>query len=412
MPALRVLVVEDHETNRIVLENMLAGWGMQVVLAEDGRRALEILSGEVAGLDPRFDLALVDMHMPRLDGLGLAQALQAQGPARRSAGMKMLLLSSVSSPDDARAAQRAGFDRFVAKPVRQAELRQAILGMASVNADPARLTPRLNAQILVIEDNAVNQEVIGQMLRALGCQVQVCSSAVEGLRVLCERRFDLILMDIQMPGMDGVEALNWFRRNRAGRFKFLTPAETPVIAVTANALGGDEERFLELGFDDYLSKPFRQSQLLAMLAKRLRPAAPVESDPGPGIGGGLPPVEGGAADPGVLDAQALARLRELDPSGENQLLERVMKAFETSLERLLPQLQDAQASHDLTGIRHVVHTLKSSSASIGALKLSHICAEIESMVRRDATQGMDGLIAALQAEVVTVVAATRRLLGR
>jgi PleD family two-component response regulator len=132
----------------------------------------------------------------------------------------------------------------------------------------------LNAQILVIEDNAVNQEVIGQMLRALGCQFQVSASALDGLKALCERRFDLVLMDIQMPGMDGVEALNWFRRSRSGRFNFLTPTETPVIAVTANALGGDEERFLELGFDDYLSKPFRQSQLLAMLSKRLRPAAP------------------------------------------------------------------------------------------------------------------------------------------
>jgi len=417
MPALRVLVVEDHETNRTVLDNMLGAWGMQVVLAEDGRRALDILSG-ASSIDPRFDLALVDMNMPRLDGMGLALALQAQGPGRRSAGMKMILLSSVSSPDDARAAQRAGYDRFVAKPVRKAELRQAILGISSARGDASRLTPRLNALILVIEDNAVNQEVIGQMLRSLGCQVQVCASALDGLRALCEKRYDLVLMDIQMPGMDGVEALNWFRRSRSGRFDFLTPPDTPVIAVTANALGGDEERFLELGFDDYLSKPFRQSQLLAMLAKRLRPAAPVDSEGPAGAGRAIPPAvatpapAAAAATDGVLDALALDRLRELDPSGENQLLERVMKAFENSLERLLPQLQDAQASHDLTGIRHVVHTLKSSSASIGALKLSHICAEIEAMVRREATQGMDELIVALQAEVTIVVAATRRLLGR
>jgi PAS domain S-box-containing protein len=415
MPALRVLVVEDHETNRTVLDNMLGAWGMQVVLAEDGRQALAILSGATP-IDPRFDLALVDMHMPRLDGMGLAHALQALGPERPGSGMKMILLSSVSSPDDVRAAHRAGFDRFVAKPVRKAELRQAILGISSHRADATRLTPRLNAQILVIEDNPVNQEVIGQMLRALGCQVQVSASALEGLKALCERRFDLVLMDIQMPGMDGVEALNWFRRSRSGRFNFLTPTETPVIAVTANALGGDEERFLELGFDDYLSKPFRQSQLLAMLSKRLRPAAPVDPDSSPTGGVAAPapavPAAPAAAADGVLDAGALDRLRELDPSGENQLLERVMKAFDTSLERLLPQLQDAQASHDLTGIRHVVHTLKSSSASIGALKMSQICAEIEAMVRREATQGMDDRIVALQAEVVIVVAATRRLLGR
>ena len=166
------------------------------------------------------------------------------------------------------------------------------------------MTPRLNAHILVVEDNAVNQEVIGQMLRALGCRVQMSTGALAGLRAMCEKPFDLVLMDIQMPGMDGVEALNWFRRGSAGRFNFLTSADTPVIAVTANiALGGDEERFLGLGFDDYLSKPFRQSQLLAMLTKHLRPAAPATS--------GDVGAAGGAA-PGALNEPAQAGDAEFD----------------------------------------------------------------------------------------------------
>ncbi len=414
MPRMRVLVVEGNETNRIVLDNMLNAWGMEVVLAEDGRQALEILQGH-SGSNPRFDLALVDMNMPRLDGMGLALALQAAGTQPE---LKLILLSSVSSPDDVRAAHLAGFHRFVPKPVRKAELRQAILGISATISEADRLTPRLNAHILVVEDNVVNQEVIGQMLRSLGCRLQLSSGALAGLRAMCEKQFDLVLMDIQMPGMDGVEALNWFRRGTAGRFNFLTSADTPIIAVTANALGGDEERFRGLGFDDYLSKPFRQSQLLAMLTKHLRTAAPADSGEAGASGssaadrrsepGGL----GAAAiDSGVLDAQALERLRELDPSGENHLMERVVSAFETSLGRLMPQLQDALNGNELGGIRHVAHTLKSSSASIGAMKLSRLCSDVETRARHEQSEGMPEFVAQMQAEVEIVRVALKRILG-
>jgi two-component system sensor histidine kinase/response regulator len=407
MPHLRVLVVEDHETNRIVLENMLSAWGMHVTLAEDGQRALDILHGRTA-IEPRFDLAIVDMHMPRLDGMGFALALKDSGI---HPDMKMLMLSSVSSPDDVQAAHQAGFDRFVPKPVRKAELRQAILGISSDLSDTPRLTPRLDAHILVIEDNVVNQEVIGQMLRVLGCRVQVKSGGLAGLRALCDKRFDLVLMDIQMPGMDGVEALGWFRRDVAGRFSFVTPVDTPVIAVTANALGGDEQRFLGLGFNDYLSKPFRQSQLLAMLSKHLRPAASNES-PSSSAGSASPSVGGVAnATSDVLDEGALDRLRELDPTGENHLMERVVNAFESSIGRLVPQLQEAQRSREISGIRHVAHTLKSSSASIGALKLSKLCAELEAMARAEQTEGIDERIDALLAELPVVRSALKQILG-
>ena len=301
------------------------------------------------------------------------------------------------------------------KPVRKAELRQAILGITASISDAERLTPRLSAHILVVEDNVVNQEVIGQMLRSLGCRVQVSSGALAGLRAMCETRFDLVLMDIQMPGMDGVEALNWFRRGTAGRFNFLTSADTPIIAVTANALGGDEERFLSLGFDDYLSKPFRQSQLLAMLTRHLRPAAPAGSGEAGSTGAAAPVQTASAGGPvdgdGVLDAQALERLRELDPNGENHLMERVVSAFDSSVARLMPQIEEALHSNDLAGVRHVAHTLKSSSASIGAMKLSRMCSDLETRARNQQSDGMAERIAELQSEVEIARTALKRVLG-
>ena len=355
-----------------------------------------------------------------MDGISLAQALRQSG---RHPNLKLILLSSVSSPDDVRRAQDAGFQRFVAKPVRKSELRQAILGVSPLRLDGTVDLPELRRTILVVEDNPVNQEVISHMLRRLGCQIQVAGSALEGLRALCEKRFDLVLMDIQMPGMDGVEALGYFRRGPNGRFAFVNPADTPVVAVTANALDGDEERFLNLGFDDYLSKPFRQSQLLAVLNKRLKPVSttpppigdtPPSSPTSPAAGPAAPGVTQVApaaeATPTALDPQALKRLHDLDPNGDNKLLERVLKAFEASVGRLQPMLLEAHANGDLAGISHVAHTLKSSSASIGAIKLSQMCAEIEMMIRQGSGGDLGPRVENLSVEIDLVVQSLRSLL--
>nr|MBP8190925.1 response regulator [Aquabacterium sp.] len=430
MPSFNVLVVDDNETNRTVLENMLSAWGMRVTLAEDGQDALDLLMAHPKQ-DADFDLALVDMNMPRLDGQGLAEAIKTSG---RYAGLKMVLLSSVSSPDDVRRAQEVGFQRFVPKPLRKGELRQAILGISAELGDAPNEAIRLNKQVLVVEDNAVNQEVCSQMLRRLGCEVKVANSALEGLRRLGEHRYDLVLMDIQMPGMDGIEALNWFRKGSNNRFTFVTPSDTPVIAVTANALEGDEQRFLDQGFDDYLSKPFRQSQLLKVLLEHAGPitqndepvaakvtavvaALEVKEATAPAAAVEAPqPVATNATSQNevsvaaIFDTEALRRLRELDPKGDNKLIERVAKAFETSVGRLQPQLEESIQAQDKAGILHVVHTLKSSSASIGALKLSQQCAEVETMIRRQSGEDLSPRLRDIPPEITRVLAGLRLLL--
>ena len=413
MSALHVLVVDDNETNRCVLDNMLGAWGIKVTLAEDGQVALDILLGKTSH-PAHYDLALVDMRMPRLDGMGLALALREAGV---QADLKMIMLSSASSPDDVRRAHEAGFRRFVPKPIRKSELRQAIQGVAAAPREPGESPADLNRDVLVVEDNQVNQQVIGQMLQNLGCRAHLASGAMEGLRALCEKRFDLVLMDIQMPGMDGTDALRWFRRGGGGRFDFVTPIGTPVVAVTANALAGDEMRLRSLGFDDYLSKPFRRTELQAMLTRHLSPGAPVPSadaplpDAGPAAAPASPaspPIATPAGD--VLDAAALARLRELDPKGANKLLQRVLTAFQTSIGRLIPQVQEAARTQDLAGVRHVAHTLKSSSASIGAVRLAQMCAELEAMIRLDKVEALDSRVKAMCDEVEIVLKALKNLL--
>lgn len=403
MPSLRLLVVEDHETNRAVLENMLGAWGLHVTCAVDGQDALEIIERE-SREGRHFDLALVDMQMPRLNGVQFARVLRDSRPGLPT---KLILLSSVSSPDDVRLAHEVGFQRYLAKPVRKVELRQAILGVSSGPARTSAPAPRYPHRVLVVEDNPVNQEVIQQMLRRLGCQVHIATSGLEGLRSLCEHRFELVLMDIQMPGMDGVETLRWFRRGPGGRFAFVTPSQTPVVAVTANALGGDEERFLDLGFNDYLSKPFRQNQLLAVLARWLPEAeplaamAPEPTAPQPDTS--LPENRMRTPDPNIFDPQAVQRLRDLDPKGENQLLDRLFRTFEASLQRLIPQMVEAHEVRDMATIRLTAHTLKSSCASVGALKLSAQCADIESVIRSGSAEPLDERIVAVREETDRVL---------
>jgi HPt (histidine-containing phosphotransfer) domain-containing protein len=187
-----------------------------------------------------------------------------------------------------------------------------------------------------------------------------------------------------------------------------------VIAVTANALDGDEERFLSLGFNDYLSKPFRQNQLLTMLTKYLRsnPAMADESPSGGAVpsAAGSPVAVGGTVDiHGVLDNAALDRLRELDPSGQNKLMQRVIAAFETSVARMLPQIKQASQNNDRDGMRHVAHTLKSSSASIGALRLSKMCAELEAIIRTHREDDTAPHVVSICAEVEVVLRALRAL---
>ncbi|HZF80739.1 MAG TPA: response regulator, partial [Rubrivivax sp.] len=193
----RVLVVADRKTNRLILENMLGSWGTQVTLASDGHQALDLLRDRHRQ-STGFDVALVDMQMPRLDGLAFARARQQEGLCPQ---MRLIMLSSASSPDDARDAQLAGFQRFLLKPCRRADLRQALLNLASPvhHRELHETAPLLQGSVLVVEDNKVNQEVIGQMLRNMGVRVQMASGAMQGLRLLCEAHFDLVLMDIMMP---------------------------------------------------------------------------------------------------------------------------------------------------------------------------------------------------------------------
>nr|WP_316640367.1 response regulator [uncultured Roseateles sp.] len=411
----RALVVHGHDNSGQILKSQLEQWGYQTSLATAADAALALLRKQQGASQP-FELGV--LALGDSDCLDFMRALGEQG---LRGSTRWLLLSTQADGLFQHRALAAGCHQVLGKPLRREELRLALLGRSKPAAASSKgLRGNLNFRVLVIEDNPVNQEVIGQMLTQLGCQVELSSDALSGLKALCEHEFDLVMMDIQMPGMDGIEALGWFRRGPNARFPFRTPPQTKVAAVTANALGGDEQRLRGLGFDDYLSKPFRQNQLQELLARCLLASGahtgadtvPEESST---LSDGLfamnaphsPP-----ASPITLDAHALDRLRELDPSGNNRLLARVAAAFIGSLDRLMPDLQAARTEvPNLAAIRHVAHTLKSSSASIGALDLSRRCAEIEQLARDGQVEGLEALLDGMQSDVEHVRLALHALLS-
>jgi CheY-like chemotaxis protein len=210
------------------------------------------------------------MKMPGMSGIELARAIKGDASI---AAVRLIMLSSTQSPQEIAAAREAGIETYLNKPVRGAELRRAIaeaLGAARIDAQspaPKLNDRRLAARVLLAEDNAVNEAVAVAMLKGFGCEVEVAKDGREAVAAAHRSRFDVILMDCQMPEMDGFRATRVLRNLEAAH---ASSTRIPIVALTANALDGDRERCLEAGMDDYMSKPFNQAQLWAVLNKWFR----------------------------------------------------------------------------------------------------------------------------------------------
>lgn len=264
-------------------------------------------------------------------------------------------------------------------------------------AEPTAPDAAAPAQMLVAEDNAVQPDRSCRLLRPMGCRATVASGMLPGSNLLSRTQFGLVPIDMQMAGMDAADELRGFCHDPGGARRFIPASDTPMIALSAPGSLGDGERVRELGFDDHLFKPITQSEARPVLSKHQHPLAPaVSTDAAPQarVDASSAPEPGRLA---VLDAAALARLAELDPTGASRLVERVLQAFQTSAARLRQQFDAARRSDDRAAIRMVVHTLKSSSASIGALDLSQLCAQVETAIRLDAHTDLATPLEALDA---------------
>ncbi len=386
----KVLVVDDNRTNRRILDGLLKHWGMNPTSVADAELALaELESARDAGYP--YDLVLTDMHMPKMDGFGLVESIQRR-PNIATATI-MMLTSGGYRGDTARCAE-LGIAAYLLKPVRQSELRQAITCVLATRQRRVEVKPMLTRdsllqeqaaatglRILLAEDNMVNRKVALRLLEKRGHEVVVAANGHEALTALAKTRFDLVLMDVQMPEMDGLEATIELRR-REGK----TRTHTPVIAMTALAMKGDKERCLEAGMDGYLSKPIRPQELDHVLEVCVSQLQKTHED---------------SRTPDSHDCVNQRELLER-VDGDLSFVTELAEIFRREHPAQMRVAQEAAAAGEAEKTRRAIHALKGSLANLAAPQALAIAASAEELARSGDFLGVRRMLARLEDELYRV----------
>ncbi len=366
----RVLVVDDNATNRRIVTAHLDNWGMPSRASESPLEALGwIRTGE------RFDVAILDMHMPEMDGVALAHAIR-QLPAGSS--LPLILFTSLGRREAH--AEDEGFAAYLHKPIKPSQLFDALV---SVVADqPVHVAPRAAARseldpetarrhplrILLAEDNVVNQKVALRLLAQMGYRADVAANGLEAIEAVERQTYDVVLMDVQMPELDGFEASREINRR--------WPAARPrIVAMTANAMQGDRELCVAAGMDDYVAKPIRVEELVAALER-----SPAHRDAAPAPGPAEPPAPAASA----IDRAVFERL--VATTGGPFVAE-LIDTFGEDARELLATLRRTLAATDRDAFRRAAHSLKSTAESLGATGLAALARELEAAARAGSLDG-------------------------
>ncbi len=402
---LRVLVVDEVETSRVGLERHLAAWHVECDGADSADEALERLIDAAREGRP-YDAAILDMELGSASGLLLAAEMKSD-PATRAT--RLILLSPDKLAADPVQRREAGVAYQLIKPARAADLFACLATRPRGQVAPApRFVPpqplradsnrARRRRVLLAEDNPVNVEVAKAMLESLELDVACARNGEEALHMVRDGQVDCVLMDCQMPVMDGFAGTAAIRREEreAGRGRVL-----PIIAITANALQGDREACLAAGMDDYLSKPFTQQELAAVIGRwmALPLAATVHHDDEPPC---LPPASREVIQRDVVNRAALEKIRMLSRERGDALVQKVIATYVDDTPQQLGSLRRAIDEVDTGNVRRIAHTLKSASANVGADALAALCKAMEHLGRADTTEGADSLLTNMEQEFQAV----------
>jgi two-component system sensor histidine kinase/response regulator len=387
---LKVLIVDDNGTNRRILSELLRSWRMRPVDVASGSAALESLSNARQAGDP-FHLALLDGMMPEMDGFQLAEAI------REMPGMcTLLMLSSADQADGSARCRQLGVSAYLTKPVKQSSLFDAIVnclvcvtpnavGAASIGESaqkPSTTTNRRSLRILLAEDSAVNQKLAVSLLKQAGHDVVVVNNGLEAVGAVEREQFDLVLMDVQMPEMDGFDATKQIRQR-----EHVTGRHVPIIAVTAHAMKGDRERCLSAGMDSYISKPIRAAEL----HQRIEEMA--------SSNGGKSPDR---AAPATADEEwdwstALATVQ-----GSEELLREIIEAFLEESPRQVVAMHTALAGSDTALLRRAAHTIKGAVRYFGAQQAFDRALRLETLAHDGELQAAPAAVEKLEEELARI----------
>ena len=409
----RVLIAEANPESRELLELQLTAWRASHVAATSRDGALRRLQ-DAANAGAGFDCMIID-HGFAGDGLTFVAGLRRTKPFPLP---KFVMLAGISALQETGQWMDAGIDAYVDKPIRQRELQDALAKVlqtdeplepfAAASPRPPEDETRFKAHLLVAEDNTVNQELMRGMLDGLGCRLQIAGNGREAVDAVFNLEFDsrhdpyqLILMDCQMPELDGFAATRRIREfeQREARERL------PIIAITANALNGDREHCLAAGMDDYLTKPFTRAQLIEVLQRWL----PLEATVKPAAMGAAP-VASTAAVVSAIDLTALRKIQALQRPGAPDILTKVIALYAEAVPRVLQDMRNAMMTADGELLQRAAHSLKSSSASLGATACAESCHELEALGRSGYIAAAASKIDVLEFELDAALAALRQQL--
>ena len=386
---LRVLVVDDNVASRQSLAAQIAQWGMTSQCVENTRQAMDLF-----GAGEQFDLAILDAQMPGGDGFTLAAEIHQLPPAQL---LPIVLLVPLGVRLDPPPTARIPFINYASKPVKASQLFET-LHRAFTNARsptekiPApKLDKRQAAarpmQILLCDDNSINQKVAARILQQIGYKPDIVGNGREALDALDKKKYDLIFMDVMMPEMDGLEATREIRNRQKSALAENYRSPIIIIAMTAQAMQGDREKCLTAGMDDYLSKPIRPGDISSMLVKWSAPQNVPDAAPTPA-----------AAKPDTAElAVDMDRLTEL-AGGDKEMLRELIELFNKQTSRQLAQLQAAVPAGNTEEVRHLAHSCKGASATMGMAPLAAVFFELEKLGRAANLDGAAPLLVNAQRE--------------
>ena len=398
---LRVLVVDDNSTNRRILQEILRRWEVRSTAVEGGNQALAELESAQQGGHP-YQLILTDVHMPQMDGFSLVEEIQKRPNLLM---MAIVMLTSGGHRGDTQRCRDLGITSYLFKPIRKTELLTAIMaalernGAALEPATPMRPKPAKPAlagkilNILVAEDNRVNQTVATRILEKMGHRITIANNGVEAIARLKASCFDLVLMDIQMPQMDGITATQNIRSQETnGSFHL------PIIAMTAHAMKGDRERCLEAGMDEYVSKPIDTKELGLVISKVMHLS--VVNDRETGETACI--VTPAGKQPVVDFEQMLERL-----GGDEDLMHQVVEIFIDQAPKHIDRLRCALAQGDAEGVEKTAHNMKGELGYLGIPELSQQARELEELGRKPDLEQASRIFVAFEIGISKVVLAMR-----
>ncbi len=390
-----LLIVDDNATNCQILLRQAQSWGMHASAVASGPEALALIHQGAS-----FDAAVLDYQMPGMDGVALASAIRKEESGQ---ALPLVLLTSLGFRDVLK--QNLDFAAFLTKPVKPSQLYNVLVGVITRTGVPERKVTGALVQfdremaclhplrILVAEDNAVNQKVALSLLARLGYRADVAANGQEAIDALLRQPYDVILMDGQMPEMDGIEATRLIRGE-------LSAGQQPrIIAMTADALQGDRERYLAAGMDDYISKPVRLEDLVRVLTQDQHRGAV------PQPGGAAPPNPAASAGAGSLvriNRAVLAEFQELMGDDGRQMVEGLVTLYLKDVPLLIENMRQAAGCGNLDDLRRAAHTLKGNSSQVGAVHLSSLCFDLEQAAKTSSLESAAVMIELIQAEFTFV----------